>query len=88
MIVYAIEGYDITGSSSVYGSKVFPTQERANEYLATLNILFKDIEFFIQEFESRTEANAEIERGERGRNWRLLRVRSSRCSEVVDEGCN
>lgn len=51
MIVYVIEGYDMTGSSSVYGSKVFPTQERANEYLATLNTLFKDIEFVIQEFE-------------------------------------
>ena len=51
MIVYVIEGYDATGSSSVYGSKVFPTQERANEYLATINILFEDIEFVIQEFE-------------------------------------
>lgn len=51
MIVYVIEGYDITGSSSVYGDKVFPTKERANEYMATLNILFNDIEFFIQEFE-------------------------------------
>ena len=51
MIVYVIEGYDMTGSSSVYGSKVFPTQERANEYLATLNILFSNIEFVIQEFE-------------------------------------
>lgn len=51
MIVYIIEGYDITGSSSVYGSKVFPTQERATEYVATLNTLFSNIEFIIQEFE-------------------------------------
>ena len=51
MIVYVIEGYGVTGSSSAYGSKVFPTQERANDYLATLNTLFEDIEFVIQEFE-------------------------------------